>query len=430
MNQSIRDQYDVVVVGDGPTGTSCAQLLTRCGHDVLLLERDRHPRFCVGESLLPATNPIWETLDVVDAFAEAGFIKKTGAYFSDREGRFAGDIMFPEAQRKVADSAWQVQREKLDKILWDKAVASGAQCVDKTHVRRFVMEGKRCTGVDLTTEGGERKTVNARLVMDASGRRSQLARQLDLRQPDPHLTGVAIYTHYRGVSRSSGDDEGTIGILATHDGWGWIIPFSDDTASVGLVIKKAAFQQAKPGRSVEELWQHLLDQTPSVANRLNRAERVRDLSVVADFSYRARRVAGDGWVLVGDAAAFLDPVFSSGIHLAVTGAWLASRDADRALCKPGAPRGWDFLRYRAKVWESLYVYSHFIYAWDDPDYRDMFILPTPNSGWVKRLKREIISVLAGNGLPAWRVMPWYWTFLIVSRLRARFEKRGALPPAF
>ena len=197
---NISDNYDAIVVGGGPAGTTCAQYLRRAGKSVLVLEKARHPRFCVGESLLPGTNPVWEELGLVEKFEEAGFMKKYGAYFAPAADDDRGEFPFPEAERLVHPYAYQVERDRFDKILWDAAVDSGAHCVDLCTVKRFLMDGDRCVGVTLVTEDGTQRAVGAALVFDCSGRRTMLAKQLGIRTRDPNLNRVCLYTHYEGVN--------------------------------------------------------------------------------------------------------------------------------------------------------------------------------------------------------------------------------------
>ena len=416
----VKTSYDVVVVGGGPAGTTFAHLMKNKGHDVLLVERARHPRFSIGESLLPATMPIWQELGLHQKFEEAGFIRKYGAYFDFHDGDAPEYFHFPDAVLSKSPYSYEVPRAEFDKVLWDAALDAGVHALDKTAVRKFEVEGQRVTGVTVRTEDGEEKTIHARLAADCSGRASLLGRQLGIREKDEALDKVALFTHYRNATRSSGDDEGTIAIIGAPFGWMWLIPFAGDQVSVGAVVHNELFSQwKKDGWTREQMWDEIISTTPTISCRVQRAERSRDIETLANFSYRCKQLAGDGWVLIGDAGAFLDPVFSSGVHLAMSGAKLASRAAHRSLRKGRLPRTADFRGYQRRVRSALNVFSKFIYAWYDPNFRASFMRPPHHLKGVGHLKRHIIAVLAGDVFQAWRVLPPIGFLLLAARMRSR-----------
>jgi flavin-dependent dehydrogenase len=426
---AIRDHYDVVVVGGGPAGTTFGHLLRRAGYEVLVVERDRHPRFCVGESLLPGTTPVWRELGLAERFEKAGFVRKYGAYFCFEDGRRPEYFHFPDASRALAPHAYEVTRADFDRVLWDAALEAGVACVDRTQVREILFRGDRATGVDLRLPGGRAAQVSARLVADCSGRATLLGRQLRMRERDPRLERVALYCHYDDVIRSLGEDAGTIGIIATGFGWMWFIPFAGGAASVGAVVERGWFaSRRRSGRDELSMWEEILAEVPAVSRRLVGSARTRPVAAIGDFQYRVQRLAGDGWVVIGDAGAFLDPVFSTGVHLAMTGAHAASRAAAGALTGGRLPRRRDFGAYARRSRASLRVYSKFITSWYDPAFREVFMRPRMELPGVPRLKREIISVLAGVESPSWRVLPAIGVLLGLARLR-RASRRRALTPA-
>ncbi|MBW2400551.1 MAG: tryptophan 7-halogenase [Deltaproteobacteria bacterium] len=247
---SIRDCYDVVVIGGGPAGTTFARLLERRGHAVLVVEKSRHPRFCVGESLLPATLPVWRELGLDERFEKAGFLRKYGAYFCFEDGAQPEYFHFADGSRVRDPHAWEVPRSTFDRLLWDAAVEAGIPCIDRTTVREVVFEGRRATGVELRLPDESRRRVRARLVADCSGRATLLGHQLGIREPDPKLDKIALYCHYDDVIRSSGDDAGTIAIIATPFGWMWLIPFAGGGASVGALMHRAWYRERKQGRDL------------------------------------------------------------------------------------------------------------------------------------------------------------------------------------
>ncbi|MEM7408743.1 MAG: NAD(P)/FAD-dependent oxidoreductase [Myxococcota bacterium] len=421
-----RQQTDVAVIGGGPAGTTFAHRLARAGHSVVVVEQSQHPRFCVGESLLPATMPLCAELGLLERFEKQRFARKYGAYFCFEDGAAPEYFHFPDASRCPAEHAYEVRRADFDRVLWEAALEAGAEGRDRTTVERVRFEGERATGLDLVDPDGRRERLDARLVADCSGRTTLLGHQLGLRTRDTKLHKIALYTHYADILRSTGDDAGTIAIVATPFGWMWLIPFSDGGASVGAVIDRSWYgERRRAGVDHDALWAEVLEIVPAVGQRLRGARQSRPLEATADFQYRLDRWAGDGWLVAGDAGAFLDPVFSSGVHLAMTGADRASRAALRTLAKARLPVAADFAAYERESRAALGIYAKFIYAWYDPAFRQVFMRPPhdrPGVGW---LKREIISVLAGAVLPTWRVRPPIELLLFFARLRARELQREA-----
>jgi len=427
LTEGLSENWDVVVVGGGPAGTTCAHLLAKAGLRVLLVERDRHPRFCVGESLLPCTTPVWERLGLLPRFAEAGFIQKYGAYFCFDEGTRTEYFHFGDAARAKAQHAYEVPRDEFDKILWDAAVQAGAVCLDKTRVLSFDADGSRITGVTVRTEDGAERSIRARLTLDCGGRATLLGKQLGLREPDPVLDQVALYAHYEDVILAADDDAGTIGIIATDWGWMWFIPFSGNRASVGAVVHNDQFKAWKrEGLDREAIWSRILDETRATRSRVAHGRRTRPVEVTANFSYRCRQLAGDGWVLVGDAGAFLDPVFSSGVHLAMSGAQQVADLAIKALRRERLPVAKDFRKFERRSRAALAVFSKFIYAWYQPQFRQTFMHPPDRPG-VRLLKRHVISLLAGDVFNRALALPPLYLLLFFARLGPPPERRIAAP---
>jgi flavin-dependent dehydrogenase len=422
----LRDSYETIVVGGGPAGTTFGHLMKRSGHDVLLVEHGSHPRFCVGESLLPATTSVWRELGLVERFEKAGFVRKFGAYFSFAEGGPVEYIHFPDARDAVSPHAYEVPRARFDQLLWEAALEAGVHGVENTEVRGIVFDGDRAIGVDLRLPDGSVRRVHARLITDCSGRATLLARQLALRERDPRLDTVALYSHYADPILSTGEDAGTIGIIATDFGWMWFIPFAGNAASVGAVLRRSIYtDMRKASRDREALWSRILEEVPAVSARLRGAVQSRPVSVTADFQYRSRQLAGDGWVMVGDAGAFLDPVFSSGVHLAMTGAQRASRVAAKALSRGRLPRARDFAGYARVTRRELRAYSRYICAWYEPDFREVFMRPPHGKPGVEWITREILPVLTGNVSRPWRARLPVHILRALARLKRWGDERAA-----
>jgi flavin-dependent dehydrogenase len=277
-------------------------------------------------------------------------------------------------------------------------------------------EGGRAIGVDLPLAGGATRSIDARLVADCSGRSTLVGRQLSTRERDPRLNKIALYTHYDELRHSTGTDAGTIGIVAALFGWAWIIPFGEGKGSVGVTMDQTWYaRRRKEGKDNEAIWAEALARLPALSGRIGRAVRTREIGVTGDFQYRVRELAGDGWVLIGDAGNFIDPIFSSGVHLAMTGARRASRAASLALADARLPVAGDFDRYVRKTRTACKVFSKFIHAWYEPSFREIFIEP-PDIRGIGWLRREVTSILAGAESPSWRTLPVLSLLVQLARL--------------
>ncbi|MBM4243703.1 MAG: NAD(P)/FAD-dependent oxidoreductase [Deltaproteobacteria bacterium] len=411
-----RSAYDVVVIGGGPAGTTFAHLMKKRGFEVLLLERDRHPRFTIGESLLPGTAKVWRELGLEEALEQAGFLRKYGAYFSLADRRGVRFVNFADGARASSPFAYEVPRAQFDLLLWNSARTAGVECLDATRAEQVWFEGDRAAGVDLELADGTRRRVAGRLLADCSGRSTLLGRQRAMRERDPRLNKIALYAHFDGVRHSTGTDAGTIGLVAGSFGWAWIIPFGEGRTSVGVTMDNAWYaRRRRAGMDHEALWNEAVQRLPPLAARLHGAVRTREIEATADFQYKLRDLAGDGWVVIGDAGNFVDPIFSSGVHLAMIGARRASRAAEAALRDGRLPRARDFDRYVAKSRASLKVFSKFIHAWYDPPFREVFIEP-PDLRGIGWLRREVTSILAGHESPSWRTLPVLGLLVQLARL--------------
>lgn len=405
------------------------RLLHRAGHRAVVLERQQHPRFCVGESLLPCTNDVWVELGIESQLRDAGFLPKHGAYFVEADGREPEYFDFGHAAGGGHATAFEVTRAEFDKLLWDGAVDEGVACFDDVRVTGFLRDGDTVTGVRVQ-RGDESAEVRARLTVDCSGRATLLGRELGLRTPDPFLDNVALFTHYEEVVLAADEDAGTIGIVGTRFGWMWFIPFAGHRASVGAVIQSVIFKDWKrQGLDRDAMWERILGEVPAIRGRVATGRRSRPVETTANFSYRCWPLAGDGWLLVGDACAFLDPVFSSGVHLAMTGASKAARAAGRALRRDRPPSRADFAGYERATRGALKVFTLFIYSWYEPWFRATMMHPPPGRPGVELLKRHIIRLLAGDVFSPWKVLPPLYAMIGISRLvRWRDRRAGLLAP--
>lgn len=439
MNTSaqINDAYDVVIVGGGPAGTTCGHLLAKRGWSVLIVEKAEHPRFQIGESLLPFSTRVWDELDVWDKLEASPYARKYGAWFDFMEGEAPEEFWFGGENPGRGDWAWNVERPWLDEMLWNAAMAAGANGIQNTEAT-FLVEGDgvgaTVSGVDLRlTDGGSRR-VTARLTIDAAGRGALLGSRLKIRRPDPKLNMMAMYAHYEGARVIDGDIGGFISIIAIADGWGWIIPFADGAVSVGIVVRNTAFAERVKGRTPEEVFLEYVAETPALLVRLG-PDAVKNTAVrtTGNYSYRCDTPVGHGWALAGDAGAFVDPVFSSGVHLAMEGGRRLVEDVDKALRKEpsGLVPARRMKRYAVANARALKVFSRFIYDWYDDEFRLAFMRPPPGSRLVQLVKRQMLRILAGDVYQPWRVVPWMWSLEAMAKLNAAGVRRlngGELPP--
>lgn len=344
-------EASVIVIGGGPGGSTVATLLARQGFDVTLFEREFFPREHVGESLLPASIPILETLGVIDEIAAAGFTPKYGATMIWGRDREPWSWRFAETNASYPH-AYQVWRPTFDHILLQNAARHGVD----VHQGCRVVDARVATGaapsVTVESADGDRLTVEADWIVDASGQNGFLARQLELRQHDEFFRNLAVYSYYRAAERLPAPDQGNIFIEAFEHGWSWAIPLPDDTMSVGVVVDAAWAASELAKLTTAEFYEQQLSRTSRTAAMLSRAELLEAPKVIRDWSYTSQQLVGDGFILVGDAACFIDPLFSSGVHLALSSALLASAYVTSALRDP------DMREPAAEVYTQLYMQQY------------------------------------------------------------------------
>ncbi len=335
------DTFDAVVIGGGPAGAVCASRLAARGRRVIVFERGRHPRFHLGESLLPASVGVLDAIGVLDE-VRARFLVKRGARFvegaggpSSRSVRYA----FAEAFQARWDHAFEVPRDQFDELLFRRAGACGAETREGWEATRVVFDRDRAVGVEVRAEDGTTQSVSARVVVDASGRDAVIGRSAGSVERIPHLDRTALFTQVRGAWRDTGDREGDIQIVVFGEGpergWFWLIPFLDGRTSVGAVVSSAWIRARKGAGGPEALFAASVAQAPTMAWMLEGSESIFPARATADFSFRTAAMCGDGWVTMGDAGGFIDPLFSTGAHLAMHGALRGADAIDAALAADG-----------------------------------------------------------------------------------------------
>ena len=318
-------EYDVVVIGGGPAGSTTSTILAQQGHSVAVFERETFPRFHIGESLIPETYWVLQRLNMLPKMQASRFVKKYSVQFVNAVGRESAPFYFWDNRPHECSQTWQVERGEFDQMLLDNAREHGVDAHEGVHVLDVVFEGDQAVGVRIKEPDGTRREIRAKVVVDASGQAAMLQNRFKLRLWDPVLNKGAIWTYWEGAYRDTGKDEGATMVLQTADkrGWFWYIPLHDDIVSVGVVAPFDYLFKNRRG-SHEQTYQEEVEACPAVKKRVDGATRRTGYFVTRDYSYRSKQVAGDGWVLVGDAFGFLDPLYSSGVLLALKSGELAA----------------------------------------------------------------------------------------------------------
>jgi flavin-dependent dehydrogenase len=393
-----RQKCDVLVIGGGPAGSTVAPLLAEKGYRIVLIEKAHHPRFHIGESLLPANLPLFERLGIDEEVRAIG-MEKWGAEFVSPHHAMPQAFHFAEAWDKSMPYAYQVQRAEFDAILIRNAKRKGVE----------VHEGCKAKTVDFLPDGtavirshnndGHEVEWTARFVVDASGRDTFLANRFQIKHRNPRHNSSAVYGHFTGARRHEGLEEGNITIFWFEHGWFWFIPMQGDVTSIGMVTWPY-FMKTRGKRSIERFLMDGIATCPALAQRLERAELINQVEATGNFSYVSERNHGPNYLLLGDAYAFIDPVFSSGVLLAMNSGLIGAETIDTCLKTPAAAAA-ALKRFDHLMKHGPKHFSWFIYRVTNPIMRDFFMGPKN----IFRVKEALLSVLAGDifgRTPIWR----------------------------
>lgn len=378
------DRFDVIVIGGGPAGAVAAAELARRGRSVLVVEKEHYPRFHIGESLIPGVVAVLDELGVGDAIHGEGFVRKYAAEFVTPDCAFRQRYVFSDSLTPQHHLAYQVERARFDQILLDHARGQGAVVRVGAEVTHFD-ERPEAVVCSVSEREGEVRCVSSRYLIDASGQHSFIARRLGLRQLDLGLRNVAVYAHFTGAQPVGGDRAGDITVVLDPEGWWWVIPLRE-VVSVGFVAPKAAFD-GKP----DTAWMlRRLRELPALAQRFESAKLAGAARVAADYSYGSRRLVGSRWLLAGDAGAFLDPVFSTGVYLGVSSGVKAARAVADSLAGSEASSA-VLSAYAAWFEQKVRVYGELVRGFYRPEFTDLFMHPTS----AMQLRQAVTSALAG-----------------------------------
>ncbi|WP_018291899.1 NAD(P)/FAD-dependent oxidoreductase [Verrucomicrobium sp. 3C] len=408
----------VIIVGGGPAGSAAASLLARSGKKVLLLEKEVFPRFHIGESLLPFSHRMLMRIGAWEKVKNAGFMIKPGAEFALSNGRSLRRFWFGDSLDEPYDKTFQVERSKFDALLLDHAKESGASVLTGAAARDF-REGPN--GVEVEYErAGASERAQGQWLIDATGRGPFVGKILQLPKTDLGIPKkMAVYAHFRNVRRNPGKAAGNITVVRLSNGWFWLIPLDEEKTSVGMVRPISAFQNERGGPS--ELFEETVRGSRELRSRLEKAEPIGPYRTTADYTYRLERLAGSRWLAAGDAAGFLDPVFSSGVTIALEGGVAA---AETVLGQPNGSRGFSPGQQREftrRIHGLARRFSDMIQMFYDDRAFEVFMSPRPPQA----MKAAITHLLAGSTA----LHPSLWLRVKLFYLLCGLQRRWRLAPA-
>jgi len=405
--------YDAIIIGGGPGGSTAGSALARAGKKVLILERERFPRFHVGESLIPYGNDIFNSIGVWDKMQQANFMPKLGAEFVTGNARAGTSIVFGRYLAKRYSHTFQVERARFDELMLGHAAESGCEVWQNAQVKSATVTD---AGASVTcVRDGQTHEISARWLFDASGRDAFLGRQFGLAKTDLGMPKkLATFAHFNHVRRNDPPEDGYITVVRLDFGWFWMIPLTPEKTSIGLVQTVDHFKST--GLKPDECFEHVISTSTELRRRMEKAQRVSEFSVASDYSYRHLQNAGPRWFLIGDAAGFVDPIFSSGVMLAVKSGYIAAQAALKA-DEAGAPLSARAqARYTREVGKMCHVFLRLIKMFYDNRSFEVFMTPRPNKG----MEWAVHNAVAGNTSAPWLLTLRLWAFYGVCALQRHF----------
>lgn len=396
---------DVAIIGGGPAGSTAATVLAKAGLKAVILEREKFPRFHIGESLLPLNQELFDSLGLTEILKSQKFVTKYGGQFMSNDGVVERAFDFFQGGLGKDAFAYEVEREVFDHLLLKNAAKHGAEVREETTVLEVETSADKPCRLKVRS-GGVESTVEAKAVIDASGQGSIVAKLHDLRVKHPAHQKIAIFTRYKGAVRREGRKEGNIDIVLGAGCWFWIIPLRDDILSIGCVANIATWKSS--GLTAEQFYDKAVESSPYVKARIQPGKRLEGTYTASNYSFSSKTLSGDGFVLVGDAAEFQDPIFSTGVILAMRSGERAARDLAKALKAGRAPRATEFVSYEKAFRRWTRNHFEMIDAFYSPGFAPVFMTPKNTLGMVK----AVIALLAGESDTSWldrmRLKLFYW----------------------
>jgi flavin-dependent dehydrogenase len=389
MDKKIENNYDVIVVGGGPAGATAATVLAQYGRKVILVEKEEFPRYHVGESLIPYTYFPLERIGLIPKLQNYPFVKKHSVQFANIDGKDSQPFYFAEHMNHPAAQTWQTERSQFDKIVLDNAIEQGVTIVQGVKVDKILKNGQAVSGVHTLDTNKQSREHYASVIIDATGRNGLTQKRFNWSIPDPVLKKVAIWNYFKGAKRDSGIDEGATTIAYLPDkGWFWYIPLQNDIVSVGVVADKNYLYDET--RDPATIFEREIKNNKWIENHLDGSQSMDDYRITADYSYRSKHCATDGIVLTGDAFAFLDPVFSSGLFFALKGGEMAADHVECAL-REGDVSAKQFIKYGETFCRYIEAMRKLVYVFYDKDFSFRPLLKK-----YPHLGADVTDLLIGN----------------------------------